>query len=250
MRWPPACGWVGILAVLALGCGDDDRPGGSADMFSDGSASTDLPPRTDSGAMSDMDRADLDRLDMSIPDLGGDGTVPDMGIQDLGGDGAAPDMGVPDLGTDGEVPEMGIPDLGADGDVAEMSIPDIGSDGEMPEMGIPDLGGDGAVSEMGVPDLGTDGGLMDMGTDGGGGTADLGPGVCSASVACPATDFCDFPAGDICGDAGGTGTCRTRPMFCPLICDPHCGCDGVTHGNACEANAAGTDTRSRGACPP
>ena len=253
MRWAPVRVTVGIL-IFALACGDDDRvsggaDGGGTDMPAD--LVTDIPPRRDSGMGMDLGG------DADLPDLGGDADLPDMGVPDLGGDGDFPEMGVPDLGGDGDFPEMGIPDLGGDGDFSEMGIPDLGGDGDFSEMGIPDLGGDGGLMEMGIPDLGGDGGiaemgLPDLGGDGGGSdmtAADLGPGACSATVPCGSSEWCDFPAADPCGVAGGTGTCRLRPGICPLIFDPHCGCDDVTYGNACEANAAGQDTSMRGACP-
>ena len=74
------------------------------------------------------------------------------------------------------------------------------------------------------------------------------PGECNEvmGVACGAGQFCDYPD-DLCG-TGANGTCMVSPMFCPLIFDPHCGCDGITHGNDCEANAFGTDIDYPGAC--
>ncbi|MEM1414134.1 MAG: hypothetical protein AAGH15_04505 [Myxococcota bacterium] len=218
---------MGVL--LALGCGDDGRASPDAGMGGDDMGGM---PRTDSGPR-DLG-TDTGGMDLGGMDLGGELDFGlDTGVTDLGGDGFG-DMGTEDLGGDGFV-EMGPEDLGGDG-FMEMGPPDLGeSDGFM-EMGPVDLGGDGFM-EMGPPDFGADGG------------PDLGPGSCSASVACPATDYCDFPDADPCGAAGMTGTCRTRPMICPLIFDPHCGCDGMTYGNQCEAFAGGTDTVSSGACP-
>jgi hypothetical protein len=44
--------------------------------------------------------------------------------------------------------------------------------------------------------------------------------------------------------------CLPRPEACILIYDPVCGCDGQTHGNACQAHAAGTDVAYDGECAP
>ena len=43
--------------------------------------------------------------------------------------------------------------------------------------------------------------------------------------------------------------CQPRPDVCPDVVQPVCGCDGRTYGNSCEANQAGTDVASNGACP-
>ncbi|MEO0322596.1 MAG: hypothetical protein AAF447_06545 [Myxococcota bacterium] len=218
-----ARGSFALSLILAIGCGDDGRVGGAADMAGDGVVAVDMPARTDSGidaGQRDMAPGDLGSGEMGGSDLGADGPLTDAGNADLGGDAGAADLGAPDDG----VMEMGAPD-----------------DGVM-EMGAPD----GGVMEMGAPDAGP----MDLGTPDGGSGADLGPGGCSATAACPASDYCDFPAADVCGDGGGMGTCRPRPGICPLIFDPHCGCDDRTYDNDCSANASGTDTRSRGACPP
>jgi hypothetical protein len=65
---------------------------------------------------------------------------------------------------------------------------------------------------------------------------------------CNADQYCDYPAGTICGDADQFGTCRPRPQNCFKIYLPVCGCDGATHPNACEAAAKGTDVAYAGPC--
>lgn len=66
---------------------------------------------------------------------------------------------------------------------------------------------------------------------------------------CAADQFCDFGR-DTCGASDETGTCRPRPLGCPDVFDPVCGCDGTVHGNGCDANAAGVDVDANGNCAP
>jgi hypothetical protein len=74
--------------------------------------------------------------------------------------------------------------------------------------------------------------------------------VCGGKLAtpCEADEFCDFGRNG-CGFDDGTGICRARPSGCPDIFAPVCGCDGQTHSNECDANAAGTDVNASGGCP-
>ena len=89
--------------------------------------------------------------------------------------------------------------------------------------------------------------------DGGPGGADGGGGsgrACGGKIGqpCEADEFCDF-SDNGCGFNDGTGVCRTRPAGCPDLFAPTCGCDGRTHGNECDANAAGVDVNASGGCP-
>lgn len=65
---------------------------------------------------------------------------------------------------------------------------------------------------------------------------------------CEAGYFCDFPPDMICGNADGQGTCVKKPEACTANLDPVCGCDGMTYGNACAANAAGVSVAAKGDC--
>ena len=67
---------------------------------------------------------------------------------------------------------------------------------------------------------------------------------------CDADEYCEFPEGQMCDFADGSGICKPRPEACFGLFDPVCGCDGQTYGNECEAKAAGTDIVSDGACAP
>jgi hypothetical protein len=65
---------------------------------------------------------------------------------------------------------------------------------------------------------------------------------------CPDDSFCSFPPEASCGRADVPGVCAVRPEACIQIFDPVCGCDGLTHGNACTAASAGVSVDFVGAC--
>ena len=69
-------------------------------------------------------------------------------------------------------------------------------------------------------------------------------------ASCSASQYCDFPAGALCGAADATGVCKPLPEACDLIYSPVCGCDDMTYGNACEANMAGVSVARNGECEP
>jgi len=74
------------------------------------------------------------------------------------------------------------------------------------------------------------------------------PAKCLTDTDClDGTQFCKFPVGS-CGAAGDAGVCTTRSNGCPDVWDPVCGCDGLTYGNPCEADAAGVSVRHVGTC--
>lgn len=58
--------------------------------------------------------------------------------------------------------------------------------------------------------------------------------------------FCETPD----GACGGTGTCVSRGIgvFCAMICEPECGCDGTTYENACLRRRAATSLGQTGVC--
>jgi hypothetical protein len=65
---------------------------------------------------------------------------------------------------------------------------------------------------------------------------------------CDSGQFCDYAPDAACGAADQLGTCENIPELCTTEFDPVCGCDGVTYGNACNANAAGVAVASEGEC--
>ena len=70
------------------------------------------------------------------------------------------------------------------------------------------------------------------------------PDICFDDDHCRAYLFCAKRV----GDCAGIGKCMLRPQACPDVYDPVCGCDGLTHSNACDAAAAGVSIAYEGEC--
>ncbi len=68
-----------------------------------------------------------------------------------------------------------------------------------------------------------------------------------AGLPCGPGEFCKFPDGT-CDIADRQGVCRPIPTACPDVWIPVCGCDGVTYGNECEADAASMSVNYPGVC--
>ncbi|MBM4346393.1 MAG: hypothetical protein FJ100_23705 [Deltaproteobacteria bacterium] len=82
------------------------------------------------------------------------------------------------------------------------------------------------------------------------------PGKCGGSVppgdcdvakqsGCAAAEYCQSTGIGVCG---GKGVCVQKPEVCTADYAPVCGCDGMTHSNACGAAGAGTNVASQGKC--
>ncbi|MCA9668647.1 MAG: hypothetical protein KC503_23805 [Myxococcales bacterium] len=69
------------------------------------------------------------------------------------------------------------------------------------------------------------------------------PAGCTNNTQCASTHYCKLD-----GACGAQGRCEARPITCPSIAAPVCGCDGKTHGNACTAAGAGVSVRRDGRC--
>ncbi len=67
---------------------------------------------------------------------------------------------------------------------------------------------------------------------------------CASNVDCLASEFC----AKVNGSCNTNGECGTRPIACPDIYAPVCGCDSVAYENACLANQAGTSVANSGEC--
>lgn len=71
-----------------------------------------------------------------------------------------------------------------------------------------------------------------------------------AGDTCTATEYCAYQAGQYCGAADASATCKQRPEMCTEQYQPVCGCDNKTHGNTCMAALAGVGVLTEGECPP
>jgi hypothetical protein len=75
-------------------------------------------------------------------------------------------------------------------------------------------------------------------------------GMCGgfAGFQCETGLTCHMEAGSCKRIADAAGVCRKKPQACPMIYQPVCGCDGKTHGNACQASGAGVSVAAQGEC--
>ena len=69
-----------------------------------------------------------------------------------------------------------------------------------------------------------------------------------AGLTCDGDAYCDYDSKNACGAGDQSGTCLSKPQFCPAVVLPVCGCDGKTHNNSCEANRAGITVVASGPC--
>eukprot|EP00808_Paulinella_micropora_P003271 g10426.t1 len=67
---------------------------------------------------------------------------------------------------------------------------------------------------------------------------------CQENANCPSGEFCQMKG---CFD--GAGTCKAIPRACSSEDNPVCGCDAITYGNICLANAKSQNALLQKACP-
>jgi len=67
---------------------------------------------------------------------------------------------------------------------------------------------------------------------------------CGANAECRDDELCD----KLVGDCDGSGVCSPRPLTCPDIFDPVCGCDRRTYENKCRAAMLGVGVNHFGPC--
>ncbi len=70
--------------------------------------------------------------------------------------------------------------------------------------------------------------------------------ACQSDADCMLSEYCDSAH----NGCGGTGVCRLIPDMCTSEHDPVCGCDELTHDNACYAAELGVTVAAPGACGP
>ncbi len=70
-----------------------------------------------------------------------------------------------------------------------------------------------------------------------------------AGNTCADSEYCAYAEGQLCGAADASATCEPRPVGCPTILSPVCGCDGKSYASACMAAVAGTGVNQSGDCP-
>jgi hypothetical protein len=75
------------------------------------------------------------------------------------------------------------------------------------------------------------------------------PVECAENAECSDDEFCSKPSkGD--DSCEGMGECEPTPTVCSKVNEPVCGCDDITYGNQCKANASGVSVSHPGACEP
>ena len=67
---------------------------------------------------------------------------------------------------------------------------------------------------------------------------------CTSNLDCPKSAYCRFEP----GTCAPPGVCVLRPLMCPDVIDPVCGCDRVTYQNECFAAQAGVSILHEGEC--
>ncbi len=73
------------------------------------------------------------------------------------------------------------------------------------------------------------------------------PPVCTLNAECVAdVEYCAKEP----EDCDGEGSCQDRPLVCPDVWDPVCGCDDISYGNECDAAMAGVNVDYEGGCIP
>ena len=228
---------VGLMTTLALGCGDDDASmdGGPA---ADAGSTTDVGSARDAGTSADA--AEVDGGPAADAGAESDaGAASDAGSDVDAGDNSCGGFVGMRCAVDGDFCEYARGCGFADGLGMCVTPPE-----SCPRILDPVCGCDG--NDYGNPCMAQMAGQSVASR----GRCEVAEVRCGGrgGVACRDTQYCAFSRDEICGRADAMSTCMTRPLACPDIFRPVCGCDGFDYGNECEANSAGVAVLNDGTC--
>ena len=67
---------------------------------------------------------------------------------------------------------------------------------------------------------------------------------CTSNSTCKVTEYCEKGT----ANCNGSGSCMTKPINCPKIYKPVCGCNNMSYDSDCLAHVAGVSVKYMGTC--